>query len=269
MLIEPSIIYAARSIEDAYALRGVLLAAGIEAVVTTDLLETDSRDGDAEGSIRARVAVEKQDAARAWHIAQVFDRRTASPPSGLPGGDSAPSDLPQDWPCCPECGTPRITRCPICHTTGTQFASADADFIDPDDLDEDEGSGDGAQGSGDEASLAAAPTRPDEGAAGQWSGDDQPGRHSHASGNPATGTGAPEPGDAPRLVVLCPTCDEPFAPRFARQCAWCAHEFDDHGFETDGGEEALDEELDRRVILGLFVLAALVIAGLAYFYYLV
>jgi hypothetical protein len=36
-----------------------------------------------------------------------------------------------------------------------------------------------------------------------------------------------EPADSQPLSVLCPTCDEPFAPRFPAQCEWCGHRFRD------------------------------------------
>jgi hypothetical protein len=30
---------------------------------------------------------------------------------------------------------------------------------------------------------------------------------------------------APRLAVICPTCDEPWTPDFLRVCEWCSHDF--------------------------------------------
>ncbi len=43
---------------------------------------------------------------------------------------------------------------------------------------------------------------------------------------------APEVASEPaRLYVLCPTCDEPFAPQFLARCEWCGHRFRD-GRET-------------------------------------
>lgn len=38
-------------------------------------------------------------------------------------------------------------------------------------------------------------------------------------------------GDSPKpLLVICPTCDEPFAPQFPARCEWCGHRFPD-GYE--------------------------------------
>jgi hypothetical protein len=31
--------------------------------------------------------------------------------------------------------------------------------------------------------------------------------------------------DYEQLLVLCPTCDEPFVPRFPARCEWCGHRF--------------------------------------------
>ena len=30
-----------------------------------------------------------------------------------------------------------------------------------------------------------------------------------------------------KLLVLCPTCDEPFRPEFPARCEWCGHRFAD------------------------------------------
>jgi hypothetical protein len=35
----------------------------------------------------------------------------------------------------------------------------------------------------------------------------------------------------PSLLLICPTCDEPFKPRFLRHCEWCNHDFGT-GLET-------------------------------------
>ena len=32
------------------------------------------------------------------------------------------------WPICPQCGSRRITACPICHTSGTSFPPADSNY---------------------------------------------------------------------------------------------------------------------------------------------
>jgi len=39
-------------------------------------------------------------------------------------------------------------------------------------------------------------------------------------------------------MLLCPTCDEPFTPQFARRCNGCGHEFPD-GFDDYQAEQEL------------------------------
>lgn len=46
---------------------------------------------------------------------------------------------------------------------------------------------------------------------------------------------------APRLL-MCPQCDEPFAPRYLRLCEWCDHSFDD-------GVDALESNSSQAIDL--------------------
>lgn len=86
----------------------------------------------------------------------------------------------------------------------------------------------------------------------------------HTDSDPAGG--GPEP-----LLVLCPTCDEPFAPQFPARCEWCGHRFAD-GYEPPGSNLLVTSpfmaaEANLRVaavVLGLAILAALV---LGWFYF--
>ena len=60
-------------------------------------------------------------------------------------------------------------------------------------------------------------------------------------------------------MLLCPTCDEPFTPQFARSCN-CGHEFP-AGF--DQPQEAAGEESNPRILVCvggiiLFTVAALI-----------
>ena len=67
------------------------------------------------------------------------------------------------------------------------------------------------------------------------------------------------------MVLMCPTCDEPFVPEYPRSCAWCGHEFAD-GFEV-GPIQPMPEEIGSRVtaiVLGLDVLVILVVAYFTY-----
>lgn len=68
--------------------------------------------------------------------------------------------------------------------------------------------------------------------------------------------------EASQRLVLCPTCDEPFAPQFLRRCEWCGHDFGE-GLESHHDQES--EQLSPQVIAAIFGLVALVIAILVYF----
>jgi hypothetical protein len=35
------------------------------------------------------------------------------------------------------------------------------------------------------------------------------------------------------LVVICPTCDDPFVPEFPPRCEWCGHRFADASEPAD------------------------------------
>ena len=64
-------------------------------------------------------------------------------------------------------------------------------------------------------------------------------------------------------MLLCPTCDEPFTPQFARRCDDCGHEFPD-GFDQteadwDGGG------LNPRILFCLGGIVLFAVAALVYF----
>lgn len=67
--------------------------------------------------------------------------------------------------------------------------------------------------------------------------------------------------DDDNVLLLCSTCDEPFLPRFHRQCFSCDYDYGD-GVERD---EPAPDELNSRVV---FVIAAVVIllVGLLIFF---
>jgi hypothetical protein len=68
-------------------------------------------------------------------------------------------------------------------------------------------------------------------------------------------------GGARKLLVICPTCDEPFEPRFPARCEWCGYRFAD-GWEFPPPPPYEPTRIDVRVItvvVGL-VLTALAIA---------
>jgi Putative prokaryotic signal transducing protein len=73
------------------------------------------------------------------------------------------------------------------------------------------------------------------------------------------------------LMVLCPTCDEPFAAQFPSRCEWCGHRFSD-GYEPPpvalqavGRFSASD--VGSRVVIVALGLVAFVAALFGWFYY--
>lgn len=69
------------------------------------------------------------------------------------------------------------------------------------------------------------------------------------------------PEDSEVEWVLCSTCDEPFRPTFYRFCPRCGYDFG-RGLQP---ESPVAPEINDRVILVFAILAALGIALLAYF----
>jgi hypothetical protein len=64
------------------------------------------------------------------------------------------------------------------------------------------------------------------------------------------------------MMVLCPTCDEPFFPTFPDQCPWCDHRFSD-GYAVDElGEDP--EEAASQATAVLFGFLAWLLALVLY-----
>ena len=119
------------------------------------------------------------------------------------------------WPLCPHCSRPRLATCPVCQTSGTDFAEA---FL-PEQEQEQEG--------------------------------------------PADSTN--------RRLVICPTCDEVFAPKYPARCEWCGHRFGD-GYEPRVPQPLVStpevfQELNGRAALLILAMAALAAMILGWFYY--
>ncbi len=248
MTRKQTVVYTARTMQEAYLLKDVLAEAGIEAIVTNEVLEGGAGVDVVGWVTLARVVVAEEDAETARRIARYFDGAKDSLPDdltddlteeGAAEGDRSmfsANDGPKNasigrkmdqpptgrerlenpeaafaaWPQCPECDSPRPTRCPICGTIGSDFPQADPQFVGTPDSDE-----------------------------------------------PAE----PKP---PGLVLMCPTCDEPFVPEFPRRCAWCDHQFDD-GFDVDQFDDQPPEEIGSRVLAVVFFLMVLLLAVAAYF----
>jgi hypothetical protein len=67
-----------------------------------------------------------------------------------------------------------------------------------------------------------------------------------------------------RLLVLCPTCDEAFAPKFPARCEWCGHHFPD-GWEPAPIQLTEPIDVNGRVVVAL-VGVVLTVVGLAMFF---
>jgi hypothetical protein len=132
------VIYAARTMQEAYLLRNVLEEEGVRAIVTNAVLEGGAGTDILGWPTLARVAVNEENAVAARQIALEFDRtvRTRAEassdvaaaeggPGERPDAAVAPEALAESWPRCPQCGAPRITKCPACGTSGTGFPQAD------------------------------------------------------------------------------------------------------------------------------------------------
>lgn len=235
-----TVVYAAGSAPEASLLVNQLAEAGIRAVVTNTVLEGGAGVDVLGWATLARVAVAKRDAPAARAIALEFDRTVAQRRAGSSEGVSTAEVQPEaaasaaadtaEWPRCPQCHARRVTRCPICSTEGTNFRQADPNYTPTlgvaDDATPLSTCGCGS-GSCHEKESAEQSSRQDEA----------------ADAGPA----------AQRPTLLCPTCDEPFEPQYARRCPDCGHEFAD-GFEAGGASDGA--HFDGRVL----ALIALVLA---------
>jgi Putative prokaryotic signal transducing protein len=70
-----------------------------------------------------------------------------------------------------------------------------------------------------------------------------------------------------RLLVVCPTCDEPFVPQFLARCEWCGHHFRDGQEMPAATPLPASLEINSRAWIVLAGLVALVGAVLALFAY--
>ncbi len=70
--------------------------------------------------------------------------------------------------------------------------------------------------------------------------------------------------DSGRLLVLCTTCDEAFAPRFPARCEWCGHHFPD-GWVPAPIKTTEPIDVNARVVVAL-VGVVLTVVGLVMFF---
>lgn len=203
------------------------------------------------------------------------------------------------WPRCPECGRRRVTRCPICKTSGDLFPLADQEYFDPD------------------AQPLPPPTRGGCGCGGKCGhgGDGGSGCGGHeeeadddvidveTAEEKERRSGArrrawaklakksekfrtaPDPSEdaEPTPALLCHVCSEAFVPVFPRYCEWCNHDFGSgEEYEVDGEispevedflrrkaqqEDAAFEANPDRVMWTIAVLGGALALFLAYWYF--
>lgn len=240
-----TIIYHARTVHDANMLKMVLGDEGIQAAVTNQVLESGSAVG-ATGVAFASVVVNEVDVAAARPIVLEFDRqasaRVGASEETAPSAEEPP-DVVHQWPECPDCDARRITKCPICHTSGTDFVEADPDYLGIPDLPE---SAPASSGCGGSCGCGSAPAA---------SNVDQ------ASAEEETATVAREEEAEPESVpytLMCSICDEPFVPEYPCRCEWCGHQFDD-GYPVDVNLIAREPISTRAVAVGAGLLALLIV----------
>lgn len=250
----PKVVYAAKNVQQAFLLKNTLEEAGIRAVVTNATLESGSGVDYVGWNTLARVAVDETDYETAREIALDYDRsgteialRHEREESYVLEDDEG--YVLHEWPRCPQCGAERITRCPVCKTTGSDFPEADSEFV----------WGMGLAEIGDDE-KGHEPGRCQCGPQGSCS-TQQP---AAVSEKEVSEKEVPELDDqAERLVLMCPTCDEPFMPEFPRQCAMCDHRFDD-GYEVEL-HHTPPEQVGSRVIALMVGMAVLLIGLAGYF----
>lgn len=241
MFDDPATIYAARTLQDAYLLKNLLAEEQIEAVVVNEALQGGSGVDIVGWPTLARVVVAEHDAERARQIAVDFDQNLAAAARSPTAEPPPPSPAPATpWPGCPQCGRRRITRCPACGTAGTDFPPADTapaaiDVLDP-------------QSASGAACVGCGP------------GGCSPAR---TEGEESDSALERQTSEASAPMLMCPTCDEPFVPEYARRCEWCGHEFAD-GYEGYEDGAATAEPMNMRIAAVVVGLIVFVVAILVY-----
>jgi hypothetical protein len=241
---QQTVIYAARTLQDAHLLKNLLQQFEIEAAVLNDLLERGSGVGVVGWPTSARVVVAEEDAPRAREIALEFDRQlgsTAAGPTDEGPQAEEPAAAPEPWPTCPGCGARRSTRCPICGTAGSDFQAADMGFV-------------WIPGLADAAAEAPSCTC-------------GPGGCTPVREQAEIPAVEEDEAESPARLLVCPTCDEPFTPQYPRLCEWCGHDFGD-GYEVELPQEP-EEQINARVIAAIVGLLAFVAAMVVYLTFIV
>ncbi len=265
MIERQKVIYVAGTLQQAQILKNVLAEEGIEAVVSNEVLQGGSGVDVVGWSTAARVVVGEDDAPAARQIALELERQSRLSPGELDDEEVERTEVVHPWPQCPECSAPRPVQCPICQSIGVYFPEADADYpaavVDEakqSGVDQTGGGscgcGSGGCGSPGEAARTPLSNLNDSGAAAPTGGDTPGAEQAHDD--------LPVP-----LMLLCPTCDEPFEPEHSRFCAWCEYDFGE-GFDVEI-ETLPAEDLNPRVVAMIAVLVGVFVAAALYFAFVV
>ena len=223
------VVYAAQNVQQAYLLKNTLEEMGISAVVANASPEGGSGVDYVGWNTLPRVVVDELDYQNARRIAMDFDRagtaaaeeQAQTERQSQDGQEQEAGETLHEWPCCTECRAPRVTHCPVCQTTGSDFPEADPEFVWGMGLNEIQESEE---------------------------------REAHED-------------EDEKLVLMCPTCDEPFLPEFPNRCAMCGHRFED-GVEVEL-QSAPPEQHDTRVIALMIGMGVLLVALVGYFMWVV
>ncbi len=194
------------------------------------------------------------------------------------------------WPRCPSCGRRRITRCPICKTSGDLFPLGDGDFFDHD-RDSNPELEDAPRhcrcGGGcshrerkmllDDSELPSTldgeiiPGVPDPRVVFEHEESDvfefvDEERERRFEWNEADAYETPP-------VLICDVCSEAFVPVFLKRCEWCGYEFDDGEepsetarVDSDVEEFLAEKERDEEMEVNptKFIVSVVIIAALAF-----
>jgi hypothetical protein len=238
VLADPQVVYSAKSLPEARAVKDALVAAGISAAVGDETMHAGTNVSvfGIPEAIPVIAAGRDVDAARQIVESGIdFQAVSSEATSDSESGESV-VEAPAPWPRCPECDTRRTTRCPICPASGTDFEQVDPEFAGPLGL-----PGHVADASGVCGSSCSC-------------GQEPQAVEVEASESPGTAT------CPPRLALMCPTCDEPFVAEFPRRCEWCGHEFAD-GYEVEDHVDGEPIPVQAMIVILALVILFLVACG--------
>ena len=121
---QPTVIYHAASVQQAYLLKGLLEECGISCWVVNDNVAVGGEEFPLSWTAAPQVVVGSDDAAEAREMAEAFDKTTAHEPLPEEAMSEPPDTSWKDWPVCPQCQTRRQARCSVCGSAGTDFPLA-------------------------------------------------------------------------------------------------------------------------------------------------